>query len=292
MCALYVRGPRVLSLRCFLYRRPGTTALQPNALAWLAREPASLSTRANQTRPPTDSPLVDIAYLAEQQQCESCSEPFWLAFIESELRRGLASTLSIRCNKCSAVKKVNTSRKTLGVEGYALYDVNCKAALDSKAKLEKLKEQKNRESNIDSITGSDDHEFLDTKVKCGSSITKLQNERNCRAKNSISENLEIPNSDSEISNEEIGKLQKCESDNGKQNKYNEEKICNQETAIIESQKIDKIVKIILSTADTDYSRIESSTADPHTTSFTNHRNKQKKMMQLLHCQSTRIILEL
>ncbi|XP_063995786.1 uncharacterized protein LOC135173087 isoform X2 [Diachasmimorpha longicaudata] len=70
--------------------------------------------------------IMDMGYLTEQMICNCCHSRLSLSRVEAETKIGLASIFKIRCDGCSEVKSVNTSRN-FPKDNDRSYEVNCKA---------------------------------------------------------------------------------------------------------------------------------------------------------------------
>ena len=74
--------------------------------------------------------IVDLNILGQQLWCTCCAEALSLQHVESEVRRGLASQLLIRCHKCLILNTVCTGKQQSTTDkrrGH--FDINSKAAL-------------------------------------------------------------------------------------------------------------------------------------------------------------------
>ncbi|XP_066585792.1 uncharacterized protein [Prorops nasuta] len=74
--------------------------------------------------------IVELKVMAQHLYCSFCKEILSLDDTEREVRKGLASLLTVRCSKCLATTVVPTSKVHKGVSGlYEKYDTNSKAVL-------------------------------------------------------------------------------------------------------------------------------------------------------------------
>ncbi|XP_015112733.1 uncharacterized protein LOC107038249 isoform X2 [Diachasma alloeum] len=76
--------------------------------------------------------IMDMGYVTEQMSCNSCRSLLCFSRIEAETKIGLASIFKIRCDECSEVKSVYTSRN-FPRDNDRSYEVNCKAVTCSVA---------------------------------------------------------------------------------------------------------------------------------------------------------------
>lgn len=74
--------------------------------------------------------IVDLKVMAQHLYCSFCKEILSLDDTEKEVRKGLASVLTVRCSKCLATTSVPTSKMHEGVLSfYKQFDTNSKAIL-------------------------------------------------------------------------------------------------------------------------------------------------------------------
>lgn len=74
--------------------------------------------------------IINVEKLARDLWCYNCKDSISLRFIENESTTGLGSSFTVRCHKCSKVRKVHTNN-LVNVNGdldRSVYDVNLKAA--------------------------------------------------------------------------------------------------------------------------------------------------------------------
>ena len=74
--------------------------------------------------------IVELNVLGQQLWCTHCAESLSLQYIESEVRRGLASQLLVRCHKCLIVNTVCTDTLESTTDKRRVhFDINSKVAL-------------------------------------------------------------------------------------------------------------------------------------------------------------------
>lgn len=74
--------------------------------------------------------IVSLEYMARQMQCVHCQKPLLLQHIEGEIRHGLASIFSVRCQKCQKITTIKSGEEYKSPStGHQLFAINTKAAL-------------------------------------------------------------------------------------------------------------------------------------------------------------------
>lgn len=76
--------------------------------------------------------IVELKFLSEQLWCISCKEALSLQFVETEICRGLASVLLVRCHKCLLVNEVITNKTHRSGDRYTLRYVIIEKSLSQK----------------------------------------------------------------------------------------------------------------------------------------------------------------
>ena len=74
--------------------------------------------------------IVELKVMAQNLYCSFCKEILSLDNTEKEIRKGLASVLTVRCIKCLATTSVPTGKAHEGTSGFSKqFDTNSKAIL-------------------------------------------------------------------------------------------------------------------------------------------------------------------